>query len=51
MDREAMVQRFLRSLPTRFEVAEGRRQLNAVLVDVEDESGHAREVRRIFIRE
>ncbi len=49
MNKDAMVQRMLRQLPTRFEVAEGRRQLNAVVVEVE--SGLAREVQRIFIRE
>ncbi len=51
MDKDAMVQRMLRQLPTRFEVAEGRRQINAVVVEVERESGMAREVQRIFIRE
>ncbi len=51
MDKDAMLQRMLHQLPTRFEVAEGRRQLNAVVVDVEPESGMAREVQRIFIRE
>jgi metallophosphoesterase (TIGR00282 family) len=51
MDKDAMVERMRRQLPMRFEVAEGRRQLNAVVVDVEAESGRAREVQRIFIRE
>ena len=51
MDKDAMVQRMLRQLPTRFEVAEGRRQINAVVVEVDRESGQAREVQRIFIRE
>ncbi len=51
MNKDAMVQRMLRQLPTRFEVAEGRRQINAVVVEVDRESGQAREVQRIFIRE
>ena len=51
MDKDAMVQRMLRQLPVRFEVAEGRRQLNAVVVEVDGESGMAREVQRIFIRD
>jgi len=51
MDRKAMVDRFLHQLPTRFEVAEGKRQFNAVIVETAPETGLATEVRRIFIRE
>jgi len=51
MDKGAMVRRMLQQLPARFEVAEGRRQLNAVVVDVDGDTGRSREVQRIFIRE
>ncbi len=51
MDRAAVIGRFLSQLPARFEVAEGKRQISAVVVETEPERGLATEVQRIFIRE
>ena len=51
MRTETIVQRFLDQLPSRFEVARGPRQFNAVLVDVDESSGRARDIRRVFHRE
>jgi metallophosphoesterase (TIGR00282 family) len=47
MDRERILERFLTQLPVRFEVATGPAQLNAVVVDVDEESGRARSISRI----
>ncbi len=46
MGREEVLQRFLTLLPVRFDVAKGSAQLNAVLLDI-DEDGRAAAVRRI----
>ena len=35
MDREAVLKKFLTNLPVRFEVTNGRTQLSAVLIDVD----------------
>ena len=48
MDRERILERFLTSLPVRFEVASGPAQLNAVAVDVDEETGKARRIERIL---
>lgn len=51
-DREAVLKRFLSNLPVRFEVTkEGRTQLNAFLVDIDETSGIAKKVQRILINE
>jgi len=47
MDRERIVERFLTSLPVRFEVASGPAQLNAVALDIDEDSGRARSIVRI----
>ncbi|MDR7418357.1 MAG: TIGR00282 family metallophosphoesterase [Armatimonadota bacterium] len=46
MAREAILERFLTQLPTRFEVAPGPVQLNAVLIRV-DEAGRATAIERV----
>ncbi|MDA8345740.1 MAG: TIGR00282 family metallophosphoesterase [Thermaerobacter sp.] len=51
MDRKAVIGRFLSQMPARFEVAEGKRQISAVVVATDPESGLATEVQRILIRE
>jgi len=51
VDREAVMKKFLTSLPVRFEIAEGRAQLNAVLVDIDNESGKATSIKRIIIND
>jgi calcineurin-like phosphoesterase len=37
MDRAAIIKKFLDGLPARFEVAEGDVQMNAVLIDTDDD--------------
>ncbi|MFG6115044.1 TIGR00282 family metallophosphoesterase [Halobacillus sp. MO56] len=52
MDREAVIKRFLTNLPVRFEVPkQGRKQLSAVLADVEESTGKARKIQRIMIND
>jgi metallophosphoesterase (TIGR00282 family) len=47
MGREEVLQRFLTQLPARFNVAVGPAQLNAVLLDVDERTGHARAIQRV----
>lgn len=51
MDKQAVIGKFLSQMPARFEVAEGKRQISAVVVATDPESGLATEVQRILIRE
>ncbi|MEW6546624.1 MAG: TIGR00282 family metallophosphoesterase [Bacillota bacterium] len=48
---EIIVQRFLDQLPSRFDVARGPRQFNAVSIDVDETTGEARSIQRISWRE
>lgn len=50
MDKEGIVQRFLDALPARFSVAEGNIQMNSVLIDVDETTGHARSIERLNFR-
>jgi 2',3'-cyclic-nucleotide 2'-phosphodiesterase len=50
MTKEPIIQRFLNSLPARFEVAEGDVQMHAVLIDVDETSGHARSIEPLAVR-
>ncbi len=45
--KEMVIERFLTQMPRRFEVAEGLYQFNAVLIDVDEESGRASAIKRI----
>jgi 2',3'-cyclic-nucleotide 2'-phosphodiesterase len=47
MSRETVLPRFLTLLPARFEVASGPAQLNGVLIDIDAETGRARDIRRV----
>ncbi len=47
MGREEVLQRFLTLLPTRFDVASGPVQLNAVVLEVDEGTGRARRIQRI----
>jgi metallophosphoesterase (TIGR00282 family) len=47
MRTEQVIRRFLDQLPTRFEVGAGAPLLQAVVIDVDDATGRAREIRRI----
>jgi len=51
MDIESALQRFRTQLPVRFRVAEGKAVLNGVVIDVDEETGHARSILRIVRRD
>ncbi len=48
MAREAIIQKFLDQLPTRFEVATGDVRLCGVLIDADPETGRATSIQRIM---
>lgn len=48
MDRKNVVNKFVKSIPTRFEPAKGAPMLNAVLLDIDGESGQTLRIARIF---
>ena len=50
MEKQGVLQRFLDALPARFTVAEGDVQMNTVLVDVDESTGHARSIDRLNFR-
>ena len=50
MNKEAIVRRFLDSLPARFEVAEANARLNAVVIDADETTGLARSISRVHLR-
>ena len=52
MEKEAVLNRFLSSLPVRFEVPkQGRNQLNGILVEVGEQTGKAKKITRILIND
>jgi 2',3'-cyclic-nucleotide 2'-phosphodiesterase len=52
MERTAVIKRFLTSLPVRFEVSEnGRTQLSAVLIDLDNQTGKATKIQRVRIND
>jgi len=52
MTREPIIQKFLNSMPARFTVPkEGRTQLSAVLIDLDENTGHAKKIQPILINE
>lgn len=52
MEREAVIKRFLTSLPVRFEVpTAGRAQLSAALLELDDKTGHTKKIERILIND
>jgi 2',3'-cyclic-nucleotide 2'-phosphodiesterase len=50
MDKRAVLQRFRDSMPARYVVAEGDIQMNSVLIDVDESTGHARSIERLNFR-
>ncbi|MFZ0213661.1 MAG: TIGR00282 family metallophosphoesterase [Candidatus Acidiferrales bacterium] len=50
MTKEPIIQRFLNSLPARFEVAEGDVQMHTVLIDVDESTGRARSIEQLVFR-
>jgi 2',3'-cyclic-nucleotide 2'-phosphodiesterase len=49
VNRDMILKRFLTSLPVRHDVAEGRTQLSAVVVDIDDKTGKAKKIDRVLI--
>jgi metallophosphoesterase (TIGR00282 family) len=48
MERQAVIQKFLDQLPTRFEVAKGDVRLSAALLEADPQTGHALSISRIM---
>ncbi|CAM4017679.1 TIGR00282 family metallophosphoesterase [Bacillus manliponensis] len=51
MDREAVLKKFLTTMPVRFEVTNGRTQLSAVLIDVDTSTGKAKKIQQVLIND
>ncbi|WP_078546987.1 TIGR00282 family metallophosphoesterase [Litchfieldia alkalitelluris] len=51
VSREAVLKRFITTLPVRFDVVEGRTQLNGVIIDIDQKNGHATAINRILIND
>lgn len=51
MDIKCVMEKFVRSMPTRFEPAKGSFMLNAVVIDICDNSGVAKDIYRIFLKQ
>ncbi|CAH0346112.1 TIGR00282 family metallophosphoesterase [Bacillus sp. CECT 9360] len=52
MEREAVIHRFLTSLPVRFEVPkEGRTVLSATIIDIDEKTGQSKKIERILIND
>jgi metallophosphoesterase (TIGR00282 family) len=50
MEKEGVLRRFLDALPARFVVAENDVQMNTVLIDADESTGHARSIERLNFR-
>ena len=50
MEKVGVLQRFLDAMPARFNVAEGDVQMNTVLLDIDESTGHARSIQRLNYR-
>jgi hypothetical protein len=50
MNKEGALQRFLDAMPARFSVAENDVQMNTVLMDIDQTTGHARSIERLNFR-
>ncbi len=46
--KELVLQRFITQMPVRFEVADGPYQFNAVVIEVNEETGRAESIKRIY---
>ncbi|GMB08383.1 hypothetical protein EDD69_12020 [Thermolongibacillus altinsuensis] len=51
VEKEAVLRKFLTSLPVRFEVTSGRAQLNAVMIEVDVKTGKAKSIQRMLIND
>ncbi|MFA6610072.1 MAG: YmdB family metallophosphoesterase, partial [Candidatus Omnitrophota bacterium] len=45
--KEQIISRFLTQMPTRFEMAEGDIRLNGVIIDIDDKTGRADDIKRV----
>ncbi|MFC0271376.1 TIGR00282 family metallophosphoesterase [Metabacillus herbersteinensis] len=51
VDRDLIIKRFKTNLPIRFEVANGRTQLNGVVVEIDEKTGNAKKIERVLIND
>ncbi|MDQ0253639.1 metallophosphoesterase (TIGR00282 family) [Evansella vedderi] len=51
VEKEAVIHKFLTSLPVRFEVTSGREQLSGVFITIDNKSGLAESIKRISIND
>jgi 2',3'-cyclic-nucleotide 2'-phosphodiesterase len=51
VNRDAVLKKFITSLPARFDVTEGRTQLNGVLIDINTKTGVSTSIKRILIND
>jgi calcineurin-like phosphoesterase len=51
VEKEAVLHRFLTGMPSRFEAAKGDPRFAAAVIDVDPESGRARAIERMLLRE
>lgn len=51
VEKEAVIHKFLTSLPVRFEVSSGREQINGVFITLNNKSGNAESIQRISIND
>ncbi|MBR2680834.1 MAG: YmdB family metallophosphoesterase, partial [Exiguobacterium sp.] len=49
MDASTVLKKFMTQLPVRFEVAEGREQLNGVFITIDDQTKRATKIERIHL--
>jgi len=47
MKKELIISRFLTQMPSKFEVAEGRTLLSAVIIDIDSHAGKATNIERL----
>jgi len=50
IEKDLIIQRFLTAMPARFETAKGKGSFNAVVIDVDDESGKASAIKRLQLQ-
>lgn len=51
INKDIILNKFLTGMPARFEVAKGIAQLEAVVIDIDNETGRAADIQRIYLEE